>query len=446
MKKEIKKVLFHSSQRTFRTTLIGYLYEICQVYPVIFLSEEFDEEIKEILENKKLFPNLEKIIFVHQHTGPQKNIFKKNRDLYNLAKKAIYFYKPDVVIAPGDLYPFDMYLMRFAKRIKAVTFSLQSAVTPALDRGIVRKRVDLTNAHLKFPKFLPLSFRLLLTQCRKYLGHVLYYWILPILVGEKPFFGKTSYILREGTFGMRDADYQIVFSKRDYDIYQKVGVPAKKLYILKHPLERETRSFFESHLLITNNYKIAPKTATLLLPSDEVGFRNKDYSLISKKERIERWLEIVKLAAKTFKGWKIFIKPHPDFKSLNEKKNIFESISDSVEVVNPSEPVDRYIKMSDVIIGMPRAATDVLFYTSLVFPEKTIISLDFDKELVGDLYKDFDGIEYIDDKNKFIKTLNLVANNKYPKKYQHQKELKSGGFSNTIEMLNCLYLKKKQIL
>jgi len=58
-----KKIIFYTSTpRNFRTTLIGYLYEICQVYPVILLCEELDFETEEILRNKELFPKLEKII------------------------------------------------------------------------------------------------------------------------------------------------------------------------------------------------------------------------------------------------------------------------------------------------------------------------------------------------------------------------------------------------
>ena len=37
----------------FRSTSIGYLYEIAQKYPVALLTEELDSETKKILSNKK---------------------------------------------------------------------------------------------------------------------------------------------------------------------------------------------------------------------------------------------------------------------------------------------------------------------------------------------------------------------------------------------------------
>jgi len=439
-KKEIKKIIFYASHRTFRTILIGHLYEMCQVYPVVFLSEELDEETKKIIQDKKLFPKLEKIIFVNQITGPKKNIFKKNRDLHKLAKKVIDTYKPDIVVAPGDLYPFNMYLLRFAKRINALNISIQSG--NAVYNDLVRKKVELTNAYLKFPKFLPLSVRIFLVRVRKYAGHILYHWIFPILVGEKPFLGKASFILREGEAGMRDADYQIVFSKRDSNIHHKVGVPDEKLYILKHPLERsKTLDFFKRKLLgmKADNDKIAKKAVTLLLPSEDIGFKGKDYSLISKEERLKTRIKIINSVAKLLPNWKIYLKPHPDIKDFDEKKIFFESVSKSVEVINPSEQVDKYIKISNAVIGIPRASTTVLFYTSLIFPKKIMISLDFDKELAGDFYKNYTGVEYIDNEEKFIKTLELIANNKYKKESKKSKKLEEKEFPDTNKMLDYFY-------
>ena len=104
---KIKRVLFYTSiPRSFQTTLIGNLYEICQIYPVILLSEELDLEIKKILQNKELFPKLEGIVLVEQWTGRKMNPFFKNYYFYNLAKRIIRKYKPDIVITGNDVYPF----------------------------------------------------------------------------------------------------------------------------------------------------------------------------------------------------------------------------------------------------------------------------------------------------------------------------------------------------
>ena len=440
-KKEIKKVVFYySTNRLLRTTLIGHLYEITQVYPVILLAEELDQELEKIIKNKELFPKLERIIFVYQHTGSQINIIKKNYELKKLAKDVIFNYKPDLVITPNDLYPFEMYLLRFAKKINAVTLSLQPGNTLPGDQ--IRKKIDLVNAHIRFPKFFPFFLRSFFVQCRKYYGHILYYWILPILAGEKPFFGKSSYILKKGGSGMRDADYQIVFSERDYNIFLKDGVFSERIYILSHPLKRKNaRKIFEKILLENGNEKTNEKFITFLVHSDEVGFRKKDHSFISQKERLKTRIEIIKLTVDALKDYKIFIKPHPNVRNFYKLKEIFEPISPLVKVVEPSEPVDKYIKISSIIIGLPISMSTALFYTFLMFPEKIIISLDFDKELIGDFYEGHEGIKYIDNKEEFIETLKLIKNNKFIKRATiEEKKQNPKEFPNFIDLINALVL------
>lgn len=442
----IEKIIFYTHiARAFRTTLIGHLYEICQVYPTVLLSEKLDPETEEALKDKELFPKLEKIIPVGQFVKEKRNLLSKNRYLFQLAKKIIEEYRPNIVITATDMYPFEMYLLRFSKKINSLNIAIQpSSVARS---KIIEKWVDLINSYLRFPSFLPFWLRYFLVKCRKYFGHFLYYWILPLTVGEKPFYGKPSHILRKGASGMRDADYQIVFSKRDYDIYLKNGVPAEKLYILSHPLTRKTREFFER--VYFNEFKRNRKNkniVTLMLPSQvEFGFKRKDHSLISVKERKKIWIETINLINQILPEWEMYIKPHPDTKDFNQLKIEFESISKNIKIVNPTESVDKYIEICDVIIGLPLSASTALFTTSLQCPEKPIISLDFFQEILGDCYKNFDGIEYIDNKQKFKEILELIRDNKYQKSLsQIKKQLEAKEFSNAIEMVEFL-LQKKQI-
>jgi len=443
---KIKKVLFYThSPRAFRTTLMSYLYDICQVYPTILLSEKLDFETEEALLDKKLFPKLEKIIPIYQYTGPHRNLLAKNRYLYKLAKDVIEKYRPDIITPLSDTHSlFGLYLFRFAKKIKALKITIQ----PTLEMGSKNTGpyVDLINAYLRFPAFLPLSIRLLLVKCRKYLGHFLYYWFLPIIVGEKPFFGKSSYILRKGNSGMRDADYQIVFSKRDYNIYLEDGVPAEKLYILAHPLTRNTKDFFGKIYL--NKFNKAEKNKNIfcltLLGEMGIGFKRSDFSLISKEEREKKWVEIVELISHIFPEWTIYIKPHPDTKNINKIKERFESIFNNVKVVDPQEPADKYIEIGEVIIGLPLSASTALFTASLQCPEKPILSLDLHRELLGDVYKDFNGVEYIDHEQKLIEILGLIKNNTYKKSFkQTKKQLESKEFPDTVKMLEYLFSKKR---
>ena len=441
------KVLFTTGlPRTFRASNIAHLYEISQVYPVILLSEEFDPETEKILHNKKLFPKLKEIIPYRQFTGQRVNLFSpfKNYYFYKLAKDVINRVKPDILIA-GDDYLFQLYLSRFAKKIKLVLHI-------AIQGGLRVKKKDtklwseLTSAYLKAPSFLPFPVKILFIRVKNYLGHFFYYWILPLLVGELPFRGKSSFILREGDDAMRACDYSIVYSKRDYNLAIENGVPPEKLYVLTHPLARkETKEFFERTLILKPKKKnqTEGKTVTLLLTDEPIGVKREDLSLISRKERKRIRLEIINSVFQILKDWKIFIKPHPDTRDITEIKKTFEAISDNIKVTDPSVPVDKYVKISNVIIEFPRSISTVLSDSSLLYPEKPIISLDLHHEFFGDVYKDFDGIEYIDDKEKFINLLREIRDNKFlKKKYEPKTKLEQNEFSSTVEVLEHLINKK----
>jgi hypothetical protein len=444
---KIKKVLFYTNiSRLFRTTLIGHLYEIARIYPTILLSEELDSETTEILKDRNLFPNLTEIIRVD--SSFQGKAVSKNRRMYKTIKNTILRYKPDIVIAPNDMHPAELYLMRFAKKIGAVKLVIQAGFrTGEMKYGALLS--NLSNAHTKMPSFLPFNIKLFLAKFKKFLGHFFYYWFLPITVGELPFSGKSSFIYLKGSPGMRDADYYVVFSRRDYDVCIKEGVPAEKLYILAHPLARiTTRNFlrisFNHNLLI--NQKKDKKILTLMLPVEEIGFKRNDYHLISKDEILQNRVRVISLIAGVLKEWKIFIKPHPSTAELpglfQKTTQIFESISRQIKVADPLEPADKYIEISDAIVGIPPAST-TLFTTFLQCPEKTILSIDLKRELLGDSYKDFEGIEYIDNEEKLISALELIRDNKYRKKYNMKPKAESNEFSNAVEMLEYFFQKKQ---
>ena len=60
--------------------------------------------------------------------------------------------------------------------------------------------------------------------------------------------------------------------------------------------------------------------------------------------------------------------------------------------------------------------------------------------LFGDIFKDFDGIEYIDSTQYLINLLELIRDNKYEKKYKTQ--IESNEFSSATELLEYLLRKK----
>lgn len=82
----------------------------------MLLADGMDEETKNILKNKDLFPGLEKISFFESPFGG--NIVEKNLRMYQVLKKTMQDYKPDIVIAPSDMWPAEMFLFVLAYYIE----------------------------------------------------------------------------------------------------------------------------------------------------------------------------------------------------------------------------------------------------------------------------------------------------------------------------------------
>jgi hypothetical protein len=436
------KVLFYvGNPYVFRSTFIGYLYEISQKFPVILLSEKLDLETQAILQDKKLFPKVEKIIPVNYFSTGEMNLFSKSKYFYKLIKSVFSKYKPKIIISPNDYNYFELYLMRLGKMTDCLNIAVQ---TSNVERAIeVERFVDLINANLRFPSFLPLSLRLFLAKIRKYFGHFIYYWILPITVGEKPFFGKSSSILRTGQSGMRDSDYQVVFSKKDYNVFLEEGVPREKLIILSHPLAREAKKFFDKAYF--DKYKKQQKSLCVMVPEDTaLGFVKSNQSIIiNKRDRWRNHVDIIKTIIKIFPDWKIYAKIHPDTKNFEELRGNLNKISKNIEIIDPREPIDKYIEISDAVIGLPLSASTAIFTASLQCPEKPIISLDFHKEILGDYYKNFSGIEYIDNKDLLINVLGLIKDGRYKKNNKNKKQ--KGDFPNFLNLLEYLLKNRETI-
>ncbi len=431
------KILFQSTNsNTFRATLVGYLYEISQKHRVILLTEEIDSHTKRILGDKSLFPGLEKVIFFESPFYG--DILRKNYRLCRILKNVIDGFKPDIVIAPEDFWPAGLYLSRFAKKAGAVMVALQDGFRIA-ERNKLFLWSCLMNSYTKMPRFLPFFIRLFIVKMKKYLGYFLYHWILPLTAGEMPFLGKTSFVFWDTSPGLRDADYSAVFSKRDYDLCVKDGVSPEKLFILKHPLGREkTKKFFERTYFSENGKKENKKTMTIMWSDEKIGFKNKDYSLISERELRESRVRIVKLISENLVDWKIFIKPHPAVKNISEVKDFFSQVPDNIVIVEPSEPADKYIEMSKVVVGFPPPSTTI-FSASKQDPEKIVLSLNLNNEFLGDSYKNFEGIDYIDTEDKLICALDSICHGTYER---NKKDTSHFDFLDAGKLIEYIYAQR----
>jgi len=255
--------------------------------------------------------------------------------------------------------------------------------------------------------------------------------------------GGSSFIFWRTTLFPQIADYQVVFSERDYNSYIKNGFPAERIFILFHPLERKTKEIFEKIYPqnLSSSFRKEKKILTIMWSAEMINFRSSDYSSIPKEELLKKRIKAITLISQILKGWKIFIKPHPNTENIKEIKEILEPIFDNIKVVNPQEPAEKYIEMSDVIVGLPPASTTI-FIASLQCPEKPILSLNLAEELLGNYYEDFEGVEYIDNEGKLAEVLKLIRGNHYQKKSKNKKETTEKEFFSATEAIETLYVKK----
>ncbi len=410
------KVLFYTSiPRMFRSTLIGYLHEISQVYPVVLLSEELDKQTQAVLQDTKLFPKLEAIVPVSQYPSVRVNMFAQNRYLAKKAKEVVKRYNPDIVIMANDVYPFELYLQRAAKRRGAQTMCFQGGYRIAGKEELKTWDRILGNKPLR--------------TLKKQIGHMVYYWVFPLLVGELPFRGKSSFVRLEDDTGFR-ADWSVVFSQRDYDICVQEGIPKEKLLILGHPLCRASKKVFEA---AQREHSVQPsRHATVLLPSEEVGVRKKDLSLISSEEIWTTRKSIIGVLSKVLRGWPIWVKPHPATEDLARARKEFEPIASSVRVADASEPAEKYIAQSKIVVGIPTDST-ALFTASLQSSETVVISADLHGELLGDSFRNSENVEYVHDLGQLKELLQRVRDGAYEKRTP---TLPINSFHNAAEVIS----------
>ena len=149
----MSKVLFHSTNPlTFRSTFIGYIYEVAQQHQVVLLTEKIDDHTMEVLGNKSIFPGLEQIIFFESHFHG--NIVAKNYRLHKIIKETVQSFKPDIVVAHSDTWPTEMYAMRRAKQEGAITLAMQAGFRIAEQEKLFRWSC-LMNVHNKMLWILP---------------------------------------------------------------------------------------------------------------------------------------------------------------------------------------------------------------------------------------------------------------------------------------------------
>lgn len=413
------KILFYAGiSYSFRSLAIGQVYEIAQKYSVVLLTEKLDQKTENTLRNKNIFPKLEKIIYIKNNWI---RIIRNNKSIYLEFKNIIKNEKPDIVISNGKyIYPVTLYLRRIAKKNKAINICYLG-IQPDRTKVIALWKM-LVKSYLKRE---PIFF----TKLKAQIAHIFVYWILPLLVGEKPFLKEPGGVLLKNVFS-DSCDYYLCYLKKEYNLCLEEGADKNKLRLVSNG------SYFLRYQKPENGSKIA----TIMWPTEKIGIRKDNLSLISKEEIIMNRRKVLKMVNKILFGWKIFVKPHPSIL----KEELFELSEIIMEypnfkLTNPADSADDYIRISDVVVGLPPVSS-TSYTASLNYPEKAILCVNFENQLLGNGCKNFDGVEYIEKEEKFIGILNQIRAGGYKKNW---KKKTKEDFPNIVDLIGAIINKNE---
>ena len=87
-------------------------------------------------------------------------------------------------------------------------------------------------------------------------------------------------------------------------------------------------------------------------------------------------------------------------------------ITDNVLVADQYDPMDKYIEMSQVIIAPP-PVTSVLLTAKYQRPEIVLLAVNLAKEFGAEFYREFPGVQYIEDKETLQNILSSVKNSDF---------------------------------
>jgi hypothetical protein len=429
-----RPILFYSeNDRTFRTTLIGYLYDLAQNHRVILLSEKLDMESNLILKDRKLFPYLENIITVNQYERQTDNILSRHIFFSQLARNIIACYKPSMIFVSGHNL-FEIYLRRHAKEMFG---AISVACIGFLGVSYYRENIlflDLSRSYRHFPHCLPVRFRLSLARLRRWMSHFVFYIAAPVITGQSPFLDETG-IFNYNFKEMENIDHSFVFTVNNYNMLIENGIPEDKLFVLCHPLQTDAKAVMKYAYLGNCSKPACVKAVTIFI--DIIGywsFCKNDQALIPDDQAFNNRITVIQEVCRLLPDWIVYIKPHPMSNKIPEFLEMLRAAGldgGQIDFVSSTEPAEKYIELADIILGFPPAST-ALFTSLLQCEQKPVLAIDINRELWGDAYRNFDGIEYIDSMEKLQLIIESIENESYKKK---KGECPAKGFRHITEAL-----------
>ncbi len=393
----MKKVIFYPGPiHLFWTTGIYYVDELSKYFEVTLVLEkatkEDEEKINYLTENR-----LKKIYHIKYANKLRRHWIYKNT-----AIKLVKEIKPDFVFADNDMFPFNTYLLYYAKKGGTINICYQTGFIMGRRSECREARDILKGAKIQNRLNIPFYIAILLGKIMDLLKHHWHYFIAPILIGHSPFFGPSSVYTIKGRCCMRDGDYFIVFSERERRICILDGLPEDKIIIVSHPLAWKSNKGFKNQLLNYHTTKIdddimsiEENNIVIFLSNLEQGIDRKTKRLTKKGEIFEMWKRIIETISKKYTNYTIFIKSHPILQPKDDSFRYIQFISQQLpntKLVDKDKDAMYYVSRSKVIIS---EVSTILYISSLLFDNKMIISLDLCDRYLGDVYKETKNINYI---------------------------------------------------
>lgn len=415
-----RKILFYTSvDRNFRSTLLGYLIELqlLENVEIILLCEKFDTPLDSLLDSKSLFPKIVKKVYIGQYDSTSIYSFKNFLKLNKLAKEVVSIYAPSLVITTSDFHSiFELLICRYAKNSNTKVLSIACSTSPG-DMKSIANWIRLYTLNTKYFKLYK-HLAIVILFFRKHIAHYTVHYIFPVLSGIYPFIGKSSYLLYKGQSGMRNADYQIVFSEQEKNNFIKSGVLKEKIYVIRHPYSNEIAKNVLSSLF---RNKLQNIDFLILHPAELIGFKADDFSLIDKEVRVSKNIALLKTIFELFPFSNVCIKLHPNVSSevYGYVEKNYSSISERIIFIKHSEPIEALLLNSKVVIDFPRPVSTSIFMNCVLNPQKLSISVDIFNEFLGDYYKNNKCVAYINSIKDFNELLvkykhgNILNQNSY---------------------------------
>ena len=373
-----------------------YLWEISKAHRVSLIVNEDCQSDPAFQDVIKLC-TVEEVIYLPNRS----NIFARHRFYSKTLRELVLKHPSVVVLQYNDVYVDNYYLAHFAKKQNTINKIVIFQVAQMFPDYVAdySARISCAVNRLKLSLHIPSSFAKLINYLKGEVKHLLEFKLLPLITLGEVFAPKmklvTGKLILKNIW--KDVDFKLYYINREMEMAAKLEgedpASAAKRFVIRHPLETigmecnvELYSEHEENLII-----ILPTYGLANALISQTGADESD--IINKIS--EKWCEVIEIFQRSFKGWKIAWKLHPNA----ERDSVLGAITSHIQqcfpdilVMKPSENASSLILRTKIILS---DVSTVLWWASFI-KGKIPISLDIFNYPGGNGMKEYEGIYYFE--------------------------------------------------